>query len=140
MEEMRFSDKFEYSIHVSENVNPETIKVPPLIFQPYVENSIWHGLLHKNEKGKLKIEINRQNDFIICVIEDNGIGREAARDVKSKSSGHRKSHGMGITSQRVIEWNQNGEQGVYISDLMDAEKKPAGTRVEIKLKIFDGER
>ncbi|HAP01193.1 MAG TPA: hypothetical protein DCQ93_04635, partial [Bacteroidetes bacterium] len=74
MEEMRFSDKFEYSIHVNEKINTETIKVPPLILQPYVENSIWHGLLHKSEKGKLKIDINQQNNYIICVIEDNGIG------------------------------------------------------------------
>lgn len=135
MEEMRFADKFEYSIHVDEKINAETIKVPPLILQPYVENSIWHGLLHKNEKGKLKIEISEQKGYIICVIEDNGIGREAAREAKSKSSGHRKSHGMGITSQRVIEWNLDNEAAVNISDLYDEEKKAAGTRVEIKLKI-----
>ena len=135
MEEMRFADKFEYTIHVNEKLNTETIKVPPLILQPYVENSIWHGLLHKNEKGKLKIEISEQDGYIICVIEDNGIGREAAREAKSKSSGHRKSHGMGITSQRVIEWNQDNEAAVKISDLYDEEKEPAGTRVEIKLKI-----
>jgi len=135
MEEMRFANKFDYSIHVDEKLNTETIKVPPLVFQPYVENSIWHGLLHKNEKGNLRIEISEQSGFTICVIEDNGIGREAAREAKSKSSGHRKSHGMGITSQRVIEWNQDNEAAVKISDLYDEEKKPAGTRVEIKLKI-----
>ena len=135
MEEMRFADKFEYSIHVNEKINAETIKVPPLILQPYVENSIWHGLLHKNEKGKLKIEISEQIGYIICVIEDNGIGREAAREVKSKSSGHRKSHGMGITSQRVIEWNQDNEAAINISDLKDENENAIGTRVEIKLKI-----
>ena len=70
------------------------------------------------------------------MIEDNGIGREAAREVKSKSSGNRKSHGMGITSQRVVEWNGENSQGVAIADLRDTENKPAGTRVEIKLKIY----
>ncbi len=56
LEEMRFENRFDYSIHVDDNIEVEFVEVPPLLLQPYVENAIWHGLMHKESKGKLTID------------------------------------------------------------------------------------
>ena len=137
MEALRFENKFNYEIIISENIDEEEVEVPPLILQPYVENAIWHGLMNKKGKGNLSINISEKNNQLHCSIEDNGIGREAAAELKKATVSQNRSRGMEITSSR-ISMMKNGVgagQSVQIIDLKDGEGKALGTRVELLLPL-----
>ncbi len=78
LEMIRFKDKFEYRINVDEEIDTLLYKVPTMLIQPYVENSICHGLMPGENKGFVRIDLKLEKEYILCTIEDNGIGREAA--------------------------------------------------------------
>ena len=82
LESIRFKDKFDYEINVDEEIDTLIYKVPTMLIQPYVENSICHGLMPGEGKGFIKIDLKLEKDYISCTIEDNGIGREAAQKRK----------------------------------------------------------
>ena len=129
MEQMRFPQKFEFEIKLAKGLNSDTIEIPPLILQPYVENAIWHGLMHKNGSGLIKIWVQESFKQLLFLIEDNGIGREKAWEIKSKSATNRKSFGMQITHDRLTLTDQNAK--VKIIDLKDDAGQAKGTRVEL---------
>lgn len=136
LEAVRFDNAFDYSIEVTQDINMETVTVPPLLIQPYVENAIWHGLLHRKEPGgRIDIKLWKNNDTLYIEIEDNGVGREEAKRLKSKTATRQKSHGMKITAERMEIVNKvyNVNAGVTITDL-ENEKGNTGTRVSITLK------
>ncbi len=136
LEAVRFDHAFSYSIEVNRDINTETVIVPPLLIQPYVENAIWHGLLHrKTPGGRLDIKLWKNDGVLHIEIEDNGVGREESKRMKSKTATRHKSHGMKITAERMDIVNKvyNVDAGVTITDL-DTEKDRNGTRVLITLK------
>ena len=101
MEVSRFEHHFEYQIICDPDLEIEHLEVPPLIIQPYVENAIWHGLMHKGDKGHLLIELHQENNTLYCLITDDGVGRKRAAELKSKSASKNKSLGMQITAHRL---------------------------------------
>jgi ligand-binding sensor domain-containing protein len=136
LESMRFKNKFEYQIHIDSSINTSIILIPPMLIQPFVENAIWHGLLNKeNHDGKLDISFDRDGKNLKITIKDNGIGREKARQLKSKSATKHKSFGLQITSERfeLIKNNLSGNIEFSIKDLYDPNQNAAGTCVEITL-------
>jgi histidine kinase/YXYXY domain-containing protein len=135
LEQLRFKDKFDFRCEVGEEINTEKILIPPLLLQPYVENAIWHGLLHKSEPGNLEISIMNSNGDTQCIIQDNGIGRWAAEQKKSKSATRFKSMGMGITESRIALHNRINELGIRVEivDLIGADKEALGTQVIITI-------
>jgi LytS/YehU family sensor histidine kinase len=137
LERIRFTNGFEYSIEINEGVDIEYIEIPPLLIQPYVENAIWHGLLHKGGEGHLWLQVYIQHDFLYCVIKDDGIGRKKAQALKSKSSTGHKSMGLQITSDRVAIINKitQKEASVEIIDLEDQEGNPTGTKVVLIIPV-----
>lgn len=138
MESIRFEKKFSYSISVSEGVQADSIYVPPLIIQPYVENAIWHGLLHKETAGHLTIHITRKTDSLLeCVIEDNGVGRVRAKELKSKSASTKKSLGMKLTEDRLalLAKQIQAEASVEVNDIVTSNGEAAGTKVILKIPI-----
>lgn len=137
LESLRFRQKFEFEINISKEVASESIHIPPLILQPYVENAIWHGLMHKAEKGRLKIDIYKNGSTLFCEIEDNGIGREKAMEIKSKSAVRQKSMGLQITSERLQMVNelQGKKTKVEILDLKNDLGKGIGTKVQIEIAL-----
>lgn len=142
LEALRFEDSFVYTITVDKNMDTEEIKIPTLLVQPFVENAIWHGLLHlPEERGgirKLSVRFSEDsNDNLICVVEDNGIGREAAR----RKSGSRDTHtgkGLSVAEERVKTFNeQNARKSSFnINDLYDEAGNPLGTSVTISLPLI----
>ena len=104
MEHRRNNQKFDYSITVNDNVDEEKTYIPPLLLQPYVENAIWHGLSQKEERGKLAIAIERKENSLVCIIDDDGIGRTRAAEIKSNTL-PKTSLAMNISSQRIA-WLQ----------------------------------
>jgi len=134
LEQMRFEEKFEYEIIVDDSVDPDYDIMPPLLMQPYVENAIQHGLNPMDIKGKLIIRLFSENNFLICTITDNGIGRERAAEIKRTMpfSRHR-SLGMKITEDRLKILNEinSSQLSVIITDLKNADGTSSGTKVEL---------
>jgi len=143
IEDLRFENQFDYEIKVDEDLDLNSIYLPPLILQPYVENAIWHGLMHKlNGKGKLLVELKHIPGSIQCTIEDNGIGREKAAEIKERmNSVHKKSLGMQITKDRIELTNQlyKTETSVEIIDLKNDDGEGVGTRILVNIPILHGE-
>lgn len=136
LEQMRFPEKFQFTFFHKSQSMLDSVMVPPLILQPYVENAIWHGLLHLDTKGLLKIEVVEKGDgCLVVIIEDNGIGRKRAEKLKSNSVRNYKSLGMGITKSRIELHNQINAKGikVEVTDVF-SDRESTGTRVQITVK------
>jgi ligand-binding sensor domain-containing protein len=138
LEQIRFEGKFSFSINVS-GMDASVTDVPPLIIQPFVENAILHGLLPSDKPGVLKIDVKKEGEQLLCSIEDNGIGREAAKRLKQRSGYNRKSHGMEITLKRIELFNKEHQVQlpVEIMDLQTESGEASGTRVILHLPVVD---
>lgn len=138
MEAMRFGQKLIYAIEIAPHTDTDTIQIPPLLIQPFVENAIWHGLMHKPEGGEVCIKVEEsENQTLTIHIIDNGIGRERATAIQSKSATKKKSFGMKVTSERIALINQlyRSQTQVQIIDLKDANHNPLGTHVVVKIPV-----
>ena len=123
LEASRLNDKFSYEFKIDPAIDIENTFIPPLILQPFVENSIWHGLAKSNETGKITIEITHNNDLLNCIVEDNGVGRTENLEKKNKS------FGLKITKDRLELLNKMKNTNASVN-IVDLEK---GTRVEVNL-------
>lgn len=139
LESLRFEGKFEYKLTLDEENEVETYKIPTLLIQPYVENSIWHGLMHKEGIGKILIDISVNGNMVKCTIEDNGIGRAKAEEIKKKKNTSHNSLGTKITENRLRLINSlyGSDMSVNFIDLMDESENANGTRVEICFPILE---
>jgi ligand-binding sensor domain-containing protein len=137
MEALRFRNKFTYQIDLDPDLETDEVEIPPLLIQPYVENAIWHGLMHKEGVGHIAIGLNMADDVLTCSIEDDGVGRKRAAELKSKSATRSKSLGMQITSHRIKLINDlHGKQtSMQIVDLVDASGETCGTRVILNIAV-----
>ncbi len=138
LEAVRFYHHFNFKITVDEELETDIIKVPPLIIQPYTENAVWHGLMHKEEKGKLEIELFQEDDMLCCKITDDGIGRKIAAELKSKSASTHKSMGMQITASRIemLQQKKHLDEHIRITDLILPDGSAGGTEVLLKIPIM----
>jgi tetratricopeptide (TPR) repeat protein len=137
LESLRCNGIFEYHFHIDPEINDEEVLIPPMILQPYVENAIWHGLVHKlpEEKGLLDIDIMLKKRSLVCTITDNGIGRKKAMEIKERKGRMHTSVGMKVTEGRIdlIRKINNKEAKVTITDLEDEAGQGIGTKVTIVL-------
>jgi hypothetical protein len=133
LEQVRFEDEFEYEFRIEPKIDQIKYLIPPLIFQPFIENAIWHGLVHKKGMGHIYLDILLDGDQLKCIIEDDGIGRAAARKIKEKTATYKQSSGIAITKKRILGINPKGMDVFKIIDLVDEEGMARGTRVEIIL-------
>jgi len=94
LEHNRFRDKFDYELHIDEQIALDAIEVPPMLIQPYIENAIWHGLRYKEEKGHLRVILKLAEEILTVEIIDDGIGRSKSKELKTA---HQKKHtSMGL--------------------------------------------
>ena len=138
LEAMRFKDKVQYKINIASGIDQQYTEVPPLLIQPYVENAIWHGLMHKTNGGSLLIDITQPDEHCLLVeITDDGVGRELSAELKSKSATRQKSFGLNMTAERIHIINQlyNTETAVKITDLKDSDNNAAGTKINITIPV-----
>jgi len=135
LEKLRFRDNFSFHCQVDDHIDLKMFMVPPMLLQPYVENAIWHGLLHKEDERILNIKFTSFEGGVLCQIEDNGIGREAALQMKSKTASRYKSMGMGITHDRIQVINSMNNIGIKLEviDKKDKDNRPLGTLIKIIL-------
>ncbi len=129
IERKRFNNSFDYIIKVDDNLDEDNILVPPMILQPFIENSIIHGLALKENSGVLTISFKAENDMLICSVDDNGIGRKSS--TANKANTENKSMGMAITKSRIeiINKLKNTNGNVEIID------KTEGTRIDVSLPM-----
>lgn len=134
LESLRLGLTPDIKIQIAENVLPTELPIPPLILQPFIENSLWHGLSEKVGDSIINIHITRSNEWLKCTITDNGIGRTAA---SLKPQKHNKSKGLEITYSRLKIYNKTTHPKPFeITDLYDANNNASGTRVDVLIRIF----
>lgn len=135
LEKTRFSDKFDYEIEVDESLNTQSLKVPGMLVQPFLENAIWHGLRYRTTKGFLKLHFEKENQYLKITIEDNGIGIEESKKQKTEHQKARKGRGMKNTLERIALLNDLYYQEIQcnITDKQNAQ----GVFVEIRYKLVN---
>ncbi len=133
LEHYRFRDKFDYTITIDEGVNPETVEIPPMLIQPYIENAVWHGLRYKDSKGHLNLTMKKVSDGLQVEITDDGIGRKKSAALKTENQKKQTSTGLKNIEQRLAIINKvyNASYTVKIEDVAQAEE--TGTRVTINV-------
>ncbi len=136
MEAMRFKEKLKYSIAIDKNVDSSFIEIPPMLLQPYVENAIWHGLMHREDGGRIDVGVRviPNESTLAITIKDNGVGREKAAQLKSKTATSHKSYGTKVTGERLDLINQIYKTGASVTteDLTN-NGEVTGTLVTIKI-------
>lgn len=137
LEQMRFEQSFISSIEIDEDLEADDILLPSMLLQPYVENAIWHGLMHKEGYRELKIVFSKiDEDVFKCIIEDNGIGREKSLEIKRRNAvtKRHKSKGLQIAKDRLDLIDRQGQHAsVNIIDKYDDDGNATGTMVVIEL-------
>ena len=140
LEEMRFEKSFSYQIEVDQDLAEEEVLIPSMLIQPYVENALWHGLMHSQSERKLLIEFRRIDEEIFeCRIDDNGIGRKKSFEIKELSSKtrHHESKGLRISDDRLgVIRRQGYHANVRFVDKEDADGNATGTLVIVELSSF----
>lgn len=136
IENIRFDDQIDFEIDISPDINPDTVKIPSLILQPFLENSLWHGLSSKEGEKKIRIEISRGDKKQINIaIQDNGIGREAAGRLQAQKVLKKKSLGIPITLERLSNFSRiyKNTFDLSIEDLRQGDGSVAGTQVMLSI-------
>ncbi len=135
LEKLRFQDDFDFEIIVE--TNSKSVLIPSLIIQPFAENAIKHGLLHKEGPKKLKISFKHKGNTIVCIVEDNGIGIEEAQKIKYRQSNSHKSFSTDAIKKRLqlLEVQTNSKAHYEIENQVDSEGIVQGTKVVIILPV-----
>lgn len=130
LEKSRFQDKFEYEVNIDNSLKNSELKIPSMLIQPFIENSIWHGLRYKESKGKVEILIDYQDNKLIVKIKDNGIGIAKSKEIKTKNQLQHKGRGMNNTLERIKLLNELYQNNIKLT-INDSEN---GVLVELKFK------
>lgn len=139
LEQMRFQDKFTYHINMDKGVDPQTIKTPSMLLQPFIENSIWHGILPSNKPGNIDVNIVVKNKQLIIDIIDDGIGIDESLALKKDKKQHHISKGMELTKNRIELISKISNQECSINGPYQIEKnnKVLGTQVTITITLLN---
>ncbi len=132
LEQLRFGDLFRYHLAIDPELDAESILIPSMLLQPYVENALKHGIaVSRRLPGRIDIRVRETPEGFRYEIEDNGIGREAA--FRKNTPGEKPGLGLKITNERIVLFNANYNQCIKVvyEDLKDAAQKPLGTKVII---------
>ncbi len=131
LEHNRFAEKFDYELHIDENLDGESHRIPPMLVQPYVENAIWHGLRYRESKGMLKVSYQQKASELQITIEDNGIGRERSQQLKTENQRKNTSTGMHNIEDRVRIINNMYCTNITVK--VEDIKEDGGTKISICL-------
>jgi anti-sigma regulatory factor (Ser/Thr protein kinase) len=139
LEHMRFKDKFSYALKTDEGIDAESVRVPAMMLQPFVENAIWHGILPKTEKGRVDVIVARENGRLRIRIEDDGIGIEKSRKMKGEGLPDHESKGMDITHHRLRLYSEMTGTDFEIvgPEQMEEGNKILGTRIDVIIPLVE---
>ncbi|MBE7171139.1 MAG: histidine kinase [Williamsia sp.] len=133
LEKMRFGEKVDFVFDIEEGIDLKDIKVPALVLQPFIENAIWHGLIPREEGGKLAVTVSQHDGTVECTIDDNGVGRDVSAKYKTGLAVY-ESKGISLTQSRLRldKLMNNREDTLLIIDKKDEKDCAAGTTVIIR--------
>lgn len=134
LEKLRFGDDFQYEIHVNSEIDEEFLQIPSMIIQPFIENAVKHGLLHKT-KGIKQLNIDfKKEDLLICTVTDNGVGRAKSTQIQVRQGRNRTSFATSATQKRLDILNETYQQkiGLKIIDLVE-NNEAKGTKVILRV-------
>lgn len=139
MEQLRMSKTFSYEVKVDQNINPDNVLIPPMILQPFIENSIWHGFHEISHDPKLSLRISKEQDQLCLVLSDNGQPSSQSPIAPELSSAKKSSLGLSLTKERVelLSKTKGGESSVEISDIRNEKSEYQGKKVLIKIPYDD---
>jgi LytS/YehU family sensor histidine kinase len=140
LEKLRYEDNLEYQIIVDSQIDKDDVRIPTLLLQPFVENALRHGIRHKDAGGQVIVRFFLEDKCLVCIVEDNGIGRKQSRTVQSRQHIEYQSRGMNITQERmnsinVIFNNQISVRVIDKAEAEDGEDDIEGTSVVIKIPV-----
>ena len=137
IENIRFHNEIDTSFSIDNSLNLNTIRIPSLIVQPFIENAIWHGLSSKKGQKKLSLFLKKEEDFVKITIEDNGIGREKSKANNKRKIYKKDSIGIQLTKDRLSNFSKNLKNNFLITftDLKDAQNNALGTQVVLKIPL-----
>jgi hypothetical protein len=132
LQKVRYAGKFDYRITVDEQIDPENMLIPPMLAQPFIENSIEHGIRHKETTGLIEVFFLLKAGMVRFIVEDDGVGREKAQEIESQQRSRHRSMATSITRDRLDNINQKLKRKIRmeITDLKDPSGRGCGTRVE----------
>lgn len=135
LEALRFGSSFKYVFEVEENINTESIFIPSMLLQPFVENAIKHGLMHQNGEKRLWVRFIREEKYLLCEVEDNGVGRAQSKIINLQNQRVYKSKAMSLTQERIDLLNSADADNLEleINDLKNKDGSSAGTKVMIRI-------
>ncbi|UTW64501.1 histidine kinase [bacterium SCSIO 12741] len=138
IEQFCSGNPFEVEFEGLEDLETEAIRIPPMLIQPFVENAIIHGISRKEGEGKIIIGFKEVGDYLECYVEDNGIGRQKAAQMRAQKEAGHKSAALIITQERIdlLKSNKN-QDSISIEDLYDADGTSQGTRVTVRVPITE---
>lgn len=138
LEQIRFEDKLMYSLTVDENISTETSYIPSMLIQPYIENAIKHGLLHKKTDRQLLVSFVKKDNGVVVTIDDNGIGRKRSGELNKAKAKHHESFASSANEKRLQILNKGMQQHIYleITDKEDAGGHAAGTSVQMYIPFI----
>jgi LytS/YehU family sensor histidine kinase len=137
LEKTKFEDKFSYTVVAGPEIDASDWFIPPMILQPYVENSIRHGVRYRHDKaGHIRVSFRLDEQYLVCQVEDNGVGRKKAGQYKSEIPIEYQSKGMTLTAKRIEMLNKNSASPVLIEiEDLETNNIPAGTRVTLRFPL-----
>lgn len=133
LESIRFGEKVQCHFLLNDNIDPHAVNIPPLLLQPLIENAIWHGILPSEREGEILVRISEVDDYIECVVEDNGIGRLLSL---ANRPAHHEARGLGLIANRLKLYNGScwTPADMQIFDGTDAKGDANGTVVVLKIR------
>ena len=133
LEKLRFADKFDYMIEVDENIDKDSELIPNMIIQPNLENAVWHGLRYKETKGLLTLKFEKEGQIMRVIIEDDGIGLEESRKIKTKNQKMHESRGLKNVQERIRLLNEIYKSNISF-DISEKNENGSGVIVKIEWK------
>ncbi len=137
LEAIRFDQKFKFALTIDDALKDGVFEIPSMILQPFVENAILHGLVNKHEGiGKLNVSLRQEGESVLCIVEDNGVGRKQANQIKTEKKRFYKGKALPNIEERlrIIEQNTGLNIDLNITDLYKG-AQASGTRVSLYLPL-----
>ena len=138
LEKLRMTDKLNFHIQIDSELDIYRVGIPPMMIQPLVENAVWHGIKLKNDPGNITISFQKEaENLLMCIVEDNGVGRALSKELQGQSAFPRISHSTRIIEERIDVLKSQKGADLRITDLIDEKGNPAGTKAEMFMNFTD---
>lgn len=136
LQQIRFEVPFEFRLELSEDLAIDELLVPPMLTQPFIENAIEHGFLHKEEQGHIDLIIKETDRQLLITVKDDGIGRVQASTLAKKTKHESMATQITIERLKLIQKKLRQKSELLINDLLDQHNQVTGTQVQLNIPLI----